>query len=89
MKKYLADTKNIVEIMHKYGLNVRYLGFLYKKIDKKKSPHIEIIVEKAIYIKCIKNIMNTALKSISSTNSKYLVCHLLNCIFYPSKVTSE
>ena len=40
MKKYLADTKNIVETMHKYGLNVRYLGLLYKKIDKKKNPHI-------------------------------------------------
>lgn len=40
MKKYVADTKNIVDVMHKYGLNVRYLGFLYKKIDKKRSPHI-------------------------------------------------
>ncbi len=89
MKKYVADTRNIIDIMHKYGLNVRYLGFLYKKIDKKRSPHIEIVIEKVIYIKCIKNIMNTALKSVSSTNCKFLVSHLLNCIFYPSKVTHE
>ena len=40
MKKYVADTKNIIDVMHKYGLNVRYLGFLYKKIDKKRSPHL-------------------------------------------------
>lgn len=40
MKKYLADTRNIIDIMHKYGLNCRYLGFLYKKIDRKKSPHL-------------------------------------------------
>ncbi len=39
-KKYVADTKNIIDLMHKYGLNVRYLGFIYKKIDKKKSPHL-------------------------------------------------
>ena len=39
-KRYIADSKNIIEVMHKYGLNVRYLGFLYKKIDKKRSPHI-------------------------------------------------
>lgn len=89
MKKHLADSKNIVEIMHKYGLNVRYLGFLYKKIDKKRSPHISIMIEKVIYVKCIKNIINTALKSVSQSNLKYLVAHLFNCIFFPSKVSSD
>jgi len=44
MKKHLADSKNIVEIMHRYGLNVRYLGLLYKKIDKKRSPHLSIMI---------------------------------------------
>ena len=43
-KKYLADTKNIIDVMHKYGLNCRYLGFLYKKIDKKKSPQLQIMI---------------------------------------------
>jgi len=33
--------------------------------------------------------MNTALKSVSSNNSKYLVSHFLNCIFYPMKVTND
>jgi hypothetical protein len=33
--------------------------------------------------------MNTALKSVSPNNSKYLVSHLLNCIFYPMKVTND
>lgn len=39
-KKFVSDTRNIIDVMHKYGLNVRYLGFLYKKIDKKRSPHL-------------------------------------------------
>lgn len=26
--------------MHKYGLNCRYLGFMIKKVDNKKSPHL-------------------------------------------------
>lgn len=69
--------------MHKFGLNVRYLGFLYKKIDKKRSPHLSIMIEKVIYVKCIKNIMNTAIKTVSQSQFKYIVSHLLNCIFYP------
>lgn len=30
--------------MHKYGLNVRYLGLMYKKIDPKKAPNLLVIV---------------------------------------------
>lgn len=75
--------------MHKYGLNVRYLGLLYKKIDKKRSPHLSIMIEKVIYVKSIKNILNTALKSVSQSNLKHLVAHFFNCIFFHSKVNSE
>jgi hypothetical protein len=89
MKRNVADTKNIISVMHKNGLNVRYLGFVYKKIDKKRSPHIEIAIEKVIYIKCIKNILNAGLKAVSANNCKFFVAHFLNCLFYPSKVTSE
>jgi len=31
MRKYLADSKGIIETVHKHGLSSRYLGLIYKK----------------------------------------------------------
>jgi hypothetical protein len=33
-RKYLSDSKGIVKIFHKYGVNVRYLGTVLK------HPHL-------------------------------------------------
>lgn len=30
-KKYLADSKTVVEVLHKFGLSSRYLGSIYKR----------------------------------------------------------
>ena len=32
-RKYLADSKGVVQIMHKFGLSSRYLGFMYSRSD--------------------------------------------------------
>ena len=33
-RKYLADSKGVVEIMHKFGLSSRYLGLMYERADR-------------------------------------------------------
>ena len=37
LRKYLADSKGIIETMHKYGLSSRYLGLVCKKAVEKKT----------------------------------------------------
>ncbi len=72
--------------MHKYGLNVRYLGILLKRVDPKKSPHLIVLFEKIIYVKCLKNIINSALKNSTNANYRQITAHILNCVFYPNKI---
>ena len=33
MRKYLADSQNIVSTLHKYGLSCKYLGLIFKKAE--------------------------------------------------------
>jgi hypothetical protein len=43
-KKYLADSKSIVKVMHKFGLGSRYLGSIYKKAANYEASHIKTII---------------------------------------------
>jgi hypothetical protein len=43
-KKYLADSKSVVKIMHKFGLGSRYLGSIYKKSSNYDAAHIKTII---------------------------------------------
>jgi hypothetical protein len=73
--------------MHKYGLNCRYLGLLHSKIDNKKSPQLKITTERIILVKCLKNLFNSALKSVACINVRQVIAHLLNIVFFPKKIT--
>jgi hypothetical protein len=73
--------------MHKYGLNCRYLGLLYNKIDYKKSPQLKITIERIVLVKSLKNLFNSALKSIACVYIRQVIAHLLNIVFFPEKMT--
>lgn len=32
-KKYLADSCEVVKVLHSYGLSSRYLGSIYQRLD--------------------------------------------------------
>ena len=61
-KKYLADSKCVIKIMHKFGLSSRYLGLLHKKAAYYEAMHIRNIIERVTLVKCLKNIFRQALR---------------------------
>ena len=61
-RRYLADSKSVVKVMHKYGLSSRYLGSLYKKSTNYDSPHITTILQRTTLTKTLKNIFRHHLR---------------------------
>ena len=57
----MADSESFTNLFHKYGVNMRYLGYVLKKLkeisEEKKIvlKHIEFILEKEIFVRCLKH----------------------------------
>ena len=43
-KKYLADSKSVVKVMHKFGLSSRYLGSIHKKAQFYEALHLRTVI---------------------------------------------
>ena len=39
-RKYLGDSKGVIEIMHKFGLSSRYLGLMLDRAEECEMPQI-------------------------------------------------
>lgn len=95
-RKYLADSKSVVKIMHENGLSSRYLGMLCmaKPESKMEAPHLKIILERVILVKTLKSIFQMAMRdseSIQNANGdiRVVICRLLNSLFCVGKVSEE
>lgn len=81
-KKYLADSKTVVKVMHKFGLSSRHLGLLHKKAAFYDAAHIRNIIERVILAKSLKGMFRQALRRTELGDLKSTICRLLNCIFF-------
>lgn len=81
VRKYLSDSANIVEALHKYGLSAKYLGLICTKASEKKAKHVKIMVERAILVRSSKTLFKKALRETPSFLHKAVIKNLLNCLF--------
>ena len=66
-KKYLADSKSVVKVMHQNGLTSRYLGVLCTTDNilaeiRMEYPHIRTILKRVILVKTLKSIFHVTMK---------------------------
>lgn len=81
-KKHLADSKNVIKVMHKFGLSSRYLGSIYKRCADFDAEHIKIIIQRVVLVKTLKNIIRQALRKTENGDIKNLIARIFNCIFF-------
>lgn len=51
----VSDSESISEYFHAHGVNMRYLGNVLSRINKKENPHIHMILEGVILVKAMKH----------------------------------
>lgn len=82
----LTDSNSISEIFHSHGINMRYLGKVLKQIDFKEHPHLKILVERVLLVKCLKHICRGIMREAGPVFLIKSLAHLLNCLFACNKV---
>lgn len=83
-KKYLADSKSVVKIMHQFGLSCRYIGSLCQKATDIGANHVRIILQRVVIAKTLKNIIRQAMRKAELGDIKQTIVKYLNCVFCPS-----
>jgi hypothetical protein len=58
----LADSQSLSQLFHDFGVNNRYLGQLHALIDKTLFPNLAFVVEKAIFVRCLKHVLREQMK---------------------------
>jgi hypothetical protein len=80
-KKYLADSKTVISVMHKFGLASRDLGSLHRRAQTEEAHHVRIILERVALVKTLKNLFRQVLRRSEVGDHGQLIARLLNCVF--------
>ena len=78
-----TDSESLEICFHSHGVNMRYLGKVYDLFKDLKFSHIKYMLEKEIFLRGIKHIMNSYMKECNESYDATVAAHLLNLIFSP------
>lgn len=78
------DGAQLTNVLHRRGINMRYLGAIHKAIEEKNSAQLDmfkgLVIREAIVRSC-KNLLNTLLKDTPTQVAPYIIAHFFNCLF--------
>lgn len=76
------DGRSLSRLLHKRGVNVRYLGMLHELASKTGSRlhALKEITEREMVSRAFKHIANRYLRDLPATLTAHCVAHLLNCL---------
>ena len=72
------DSRSLIDLMHKYGINVRYLGQIYKSLDVKHQAHMKRLLLRVGLVRSLRKFIRLNAYQVPSTEMVDLVVHLLN-----------
>ena len=77
----IIDCFSLSNSLHKYGINCRYLGEIYNRINE--DNWLRCLIERDIIRRCAKHIYNEIISGCPLYIVKAITCHILNVIFAP------
>ena len=75
-----VDMESFIELMHKYGINVRYLGAIYKLLDPKINTHILRLIERVVFIRALRKYVRDLATKVQYSDLLTVVVQNLNII---------
>lgn len=83
------DMDSLIELMHKYGINVRYLGLICSQFDHPSDRFFRLLFEKAILIRSLRKYFRKIALQMSPNELIQVIAHVLNCVLGDSAVRSQ
>lgn len=82
------DTDSLIESMHKYGINVRYIGRIWASFDGPNDKFFKLLFEKTILIRSLRKYFRRLALNLSINELLNVIVHFLNCILGDSEIRS-
>ena len=91
------DMESFVDLMHKYGINVRYIGTIYRQLDPKVNCHILRLIERIVFVRALRKFVRQLAGRFQQGDLLATAVLLLNIVlgdfelrsFYDQKVESQ
>ena len=78
------DHYSLSSFLHSMGLNIRYLGRIYKQLEEQK--HIQMLIQRDLVIRSFRHVFIELVRECSPYFLQDLVSHLLNCLLAPEEL---
>lgn len=87
-KSVPVDTQSLVNALHTYGLNSRYLGFVLQNLDSQTHMKHILLTQRAIVVRSLSHLLNHVLSTVPYLQISETISHLLNCAIGSKDVQS-
>jgi len=80
LKMIPIDSESLGIYLHKFGLNIRYIGYLIERLPKATHPAYYITVKRTILVRALKHFINRVIRSTDIIQLSPTLIHILNSI---------
>lgn len=89
-EKEVYDSDSLADLMHNYGINMRYLGAVIARIDAlNKAKYARAICERSVYSRSVKHVANKYIKNVDKEHLAPVVAHFLNLALSPDALAQR
>lgn len=77
------DGQSLSRLLHKRGINLRYLGKLVGLAEEQRDPRLQalsVLVTQEMLTRAFKHVVNRYLRNLPSVFATTCIAHLLNCL---------
>lgn len=78
-----------IEVLHRFGVNARYLGKISELITGTEYKHVKVMCERLAVARSAKRVINEHLRNTSDLHLAETIAHLLNCLLNNMTTTQE
>lgn len=83
------DMDSLLEMMHKYGINGRYLGRLTAQFDQPNDRFFRLLSERTILIRSLRKFFRRLALQMSPNELIQVIAHVLNCVLGDASVRAH
>lgn len=82
------DMESLIELLHKYGINARYLGRIWSSLDGPNEKFFKLLFERAIIVRSLRKYFRKHALNLSVNELLNVIVHFLNCILGDAEIRS-
>ena len=78
-----CDSEALESAFHAHGINMRYIGELYRAVQDKELAHLKALLEREAVVRSVKHLFNEHLRETPDSHISSVLAHLFNLLLAP------